>query len=522
MFNLRLRQAETAFREGRLDEAVELASLSEVREHRDGQRLITKLVTALVRRGQEHFDAGRLESAQHDCELARRFGGNQPEITKLFGTLAEASQERQRQKQRQQKLIGDARGEVESGNCDLGEQIMQRAANDGSSVARLGDEIAVRRGRIEAALDRANQSVESGRTAEAVSRIEELRRVSPGHPDLARLIDQVTGPVVEKVRSEIEAARLDRVGSLLERVRPLVDLDTELDEFDRIVELSRRAAGLLENSRFDEVTVSLRNLSSLLPGTKWVDELIAKTDEAARLASELKATPLSLLDGQPGAVTTSIRPSAAAAEPIHGRVRAAASSGGNRYLLQIDGTGSALLLCGRRVSIGSARQKSRVDLALTGYAEDAVSYIERRGESYRLVAGADAVIDGRPGRDSFLAADSCVSFGNRCRFKFRVPNAAAPSAVLDLDGTRLSRPDIRTVVLFDETMIVGPGKSSHLTGRSLDNPIVLCRRDGEFFVRSGFAGREERRSPGRLQAVPLGESVEVAGSRMLISPVAEV
>ena len=60
MLILRIRQAEVALHDGRLDEAFELMQPTAVRSHRRGQDVLGKLVRALVQ---------RLDSAEYDSSL---------------------------------------------------------------------------------------------------------------------------------------------------------------------------------------------------------------------------------------------------------------------------------------------------------------------------------------------------------------------------------------------------------------------------------------------------------------------
>jgi hypothetical protein len=94
--------------------------------------------------------------------------------------------------------------------------------------------------------------------------------------------------------------------------------------------------------------------------------------------------------------------------------------------------------------------------------------------------------------------------------------------VLELTGARLSRLDIRSVVLFDETLVVGPGQSSHLMARNLDQPLILFIRDGAFYVRSGLPNRAQRfaadGAPQGATPLMLDMPVEVGGTRVTILP----
>ncbi|MBI1314151.1 hypothetical protein GC176_22885 [bacterium] len=528
MFNLRLKQAETALRDGRLDEAASLAVEPVVREHRDGQVLITKLVTALLDRATEHLAADCCSAAQQDLGIARQLGGNAARIAELQAKLDLIIATDDRQRRRERVLLSEAQREVDAGNCELGEQLLQRAASDDSAADRLSDQLAAKRSRIDAAAERAAQLVESGRTNDAVSAIAELHSLNPKHESLSSLVDQVTGPVVDQLLSEINAGRLDRVQALTERVRPLVPLDPGLEEFDQIVSLGRVASQAIKQSRFDNALRTIRQLRTLLPEAEWLKTLQENTQQAAELTGELQASPLSLLaDASRGGQTSpdipgphievrSIERRPGAAEQQHS-ARSQATS--DQLLLQIDGAGSALLLTSSSLSIGNASRAGHCDLPLTGYSGDAPALLTRHGGDYQVLAGGECWIDGVKCREKLLPADAKLAFGPRCRLRFRRPTSVSHSASIDLTGTRLSRSDIRTVVLFDETLIAGAARTSHVVNRSLEQPLVLFQRDGRFFARNGFAARQAGRDPIAPIPVEPGESVDVGGVRLRLSSI---
>lgn len=538
MFNLRLRQAETALSEGRLEEAVELATQREVRGHHDGQKLVTRLIAGLVARGSQHLEAGRIEDARRDCRLASGLGGNQTEVAQLAVSIGRVTDSSRRQTQRDQELIDAVAGEVNRGECETGERILDRVSDDHSVAAQLGDQIAVKREQIEAAAERARQRVGSSRNSESMAAIQELQRLSPQHPELPELIDRITGPAVSEIRTAAIDGRLDRAARTLESVRPLVEFDPDLSELDQVLDLSQRVRGEIESSSFTEAASGLRTLQTLLGEAGWIKELADRTEQAATLLHELKSTPLSLLNGVRQAETVSLpgrnssspgrsshnggTPSRQPPANIHPVSHEQHSSGGpaNSYLLQIDGVGSALLLPGTRTRIGTAASSrtSSVDLALSGYPQGEKSVLERIGADYRLRAGCDAQVNGRTVTEKLLSSDERIELGRRCRLRFRKPHPASSSAVLELDGTRLARADVRTVVLFDDTLIAGPTRSCHLTGASLEQPLVVFQRGGEFYVRNGIAGRGPR---GSVDAMPLtmGTAVEIGGTRVMLSRV---
>jgi len=54
---LRLKQAESAIADGRLDEAFNIVQSEEIKQHRRGQKLIGRLARAFAKRGKENLDS---------------------------------------------------------------------------------------------------------------------------------------------------------------------------------------------------------------------------------------------------------------------------------------------------------------------------------------------------------------------------------------------------------------------------------------------------------------------------------
>jgi hypothetical protein len=80
---LRLRQSEVALADGRLDEVYQMVATSPINSHRRGQKLVTRLIDALVKRGGEHLASKHFSEALADCEKAAKLAGNQPRIVAL-------------------------------------------------------------------------------------------------------------------------------------------------------------------------------------------------------------------------------------------------------------------------------------------------------------------------------------------------------------------------------------------------------------------------------------------------------
>ena len=135
MLILRIRQAECALADGRLDEAFELADRNDVRSHRRGQRLVGRLVRAFAARGTKHLEAGRLTDAAADSDKARRLGGMMPEVAELRSKVADALLARHRSERDNARLVAAARDQIERGHLSAGGQLLAAVAEQESRAA---------------------------------------------------------------------------------------------------------------------------------------------------------------------------------------------------------------------------------------------------------------------------------------------------------------------------------------------------------------------------------------------------
>ena len=329
------------------------------------------------------------------------------------------------------------------------------------------------------------------------------------------------------MRAELIAGRLDRAEWLLGRLGEFLDASAELATLAPIPTQANRIAKLLESANFAEASIELRRLSGVLPEAKWLGEVLAKTEQAAGLHQELLSTPFRL-SGNMTAVR--MRPAPAyerPSRPLPGHspvARNERSIGDNSsfsgtdqaWLLQVDGAGSTLLVTSPRVMLGSRK----VDIPLRGFSGAAPATIERTGGDYLIDSDSDVEVGGRKAKRKLLSADESLGFGRRCRVRFRLPNPASTSAVLELNGPQLERQDVRRIVLLDDALIAGPAKTSHVVASSVETPCVLLHQDGEFFLRRGIVSQRGKREA--AQPIRPGESVELAGARFTLTPITKI
>ena len=129
---LRIRQAECALADGRLDEAFEIVQADEVRCHRHGQRLIGRLARAIVRRGQEHLSAGRFQPALADCNKAEKLAGTLPEVAQRRAAVCSAVIQDQQAREQDARRVARAKEQIDNGWLSVGGRILDEApAADG-------------------------------------------------------------------------------------------------------------------------------------------------------------------------------------------------------------------------------------------------------------------------------------------------------------------------------------------------------------------------------------------------------
>jgi len=518
---LRIRHAETAMADGRLDEAFEMVRAEDVRAHRRGQDLIGRLVRAFVERSRRHLADGRLVQAMADCGKADQLGGNLPEIAALRTAIGEAMTSNQRTARRQANTIATAKEHAENGRLSIGQNMLADLPADERSVREVSEEIAARRDMAAAAVRRAESALADQDWATAVGAAIEARQAHASSEQVTELISRITRSTNQQIRHAIVKGRLDTAHLLLARLLPLSDQGLDTQEHRRILDECRQAGACIAEGRPERAHDTLRRLASLLPECDWVCDALAAAERAAEGLDELRAGPLALL--APGGadmgktVRLDWKPHEAASPNVATLPPTAGGRLPSRFVIHIDGVGSYLVLRDRVVTIGPANSSRRPDLALLVDSGSPPATIERLDDDYFLSSAAPVLVNERPTTRTLLNGGDKISLSARARLRFGLPHPASTSAVLDLTGTRLPKGDIRRVILFDKNIVVGPGPSAHIQAVRLADPVVLSIRDGRLCC----GGKEQitvgERPVDRQAGIPLREQVRIGPVSFVIA-----
>ena len=523
MLILRIKQAETALADGRLDEAFELVGPQEVRSHHRGQRLIGRLVRALVQRGKDHLADQRLQQALADYGKAQKLGGNSPQIAELSVAVTMAMEKRQQSNRCEALAVAKAKEHIDHGRLSAGQRLLGDIS-DNAQARQLLTEVAGRQEAVASAVKRAENALKHDDWEAA---IDELLKVSwrQGHNwDLAELVGRVTKLATQQIRMHIEQGRVDLAESLLGRLVRLSGQNLEVQELDRIVQQCHRACDCVESNQPGQAAQILRRLGAVLPAAKWLNSAIGSSDQAAEGLEDLRAGPLGLIMSTGS--STSSRPETTQNQQIAHDLpqEKPAEAIGNtalplRFIMQVDGAGSFLIVRQARLTVGPISSSQRPDVGLMADPNLPVATIERVDEDYFLRSDQPVSVNDKQLTSKLLANGDRIALAPRCRMKFSLPNPASTSAVLHLSGTRLPQGDIRRIILLDKQIILGAGPSAHITVAQLAQQVVLYVQNEKLFCRANDPVLINDRPVDQSAAIPMDVHVRMGTVSFIIKKV---
>lgn len=521
MLILRIKQAENALADGRLDEAYELIRADDLRSHRQGQRLVGSLVRALAERGNAHLSAERLAEAQADCQKAQRLGGNLPEVADLKVAVTAATAADEKSVRRREFIVAKAKEHLADGRLSVGEELLAEAGEDAEAKV-LAQELTERRLAIGSAVKRVESALERDDWTVAIDELVKVKRLISADDRLAELTVRLLRHVIRQVRSAIDDGRVDLADGLLGRLGPLADDALEVRELTRIVGQCRRAGKYIQCGQIRQAGQILRRLDSILPAAEWLDQAIENADRAADGLDGLRTGPLGLIMPSGSQITdegaeddpVALEPAEKQADNVPADTALPA-----KFLLQVDGVGSFLVLRNKTVTIGPVSSSQLPDVGLMADPNLPVATIERVDEDYFIRAEVPIGINDKATTSKLLANGDRIALAPRCRLKFFVPNAASTSAVLVLSGAKLPRADVRQAILLDREMILGPGPLAHIRADQLSDAVTLFVQDGRLRCRARSPVTADKRALDTSDGIPMDVPVRIGSVSLVLTKV---
>ncbi len=524
MLFLRIRQAEVALRDGRLDEAYDLCQSQDLRSHRRGQTLVTRLVQALVKRGHAHLGAERPQQALIDCEKAARLGGNLPEVLELRCTSTDAIAAQQRSERKHAQALLAARQHIEAGRLAMGQQLLIEAGDE-SRAALLRRDVNAKQAMVETILQSVLAALDRDDLDVAAVELAKARQTDGTDPRVIDLCQRVCKSMKQRVASSINEGRLDLAESLVQTLSRLDDQSVETQQFRRAVEQSRLAWEAIDRGqprRADEV---LRRMTNQFPDARWLKDALKSVEQAEQALEALRAGPLGMLSGSamvqanaptqvPSSRGTGLQP---AQQPGHGLETRATQDLPSRFIIQVDGAGSFCVVRQPLVTMGPVSSSRVPDVGLIAEPNAPVVSIERNDDDYFIRATGQIAVNDRPTNTKLLSRGDRIALSPRCRMTFNLPNPASTSATIDLTAGRFPRADVRRVILLDRDLIIGPGNATHIRADTLPGNIILLVRDNRLYVQSDSLVTVDGKPNDRSSGIPLGGHVDVGGLSFVVT-----
>ncbi len=534
---IRLKTAENALRDGRLDEAYRLATAPDIREHRRGAAVLAKLAEQFLERARGHFRADRFTEAMIDLDRARTGGVLTEEIAELEGHVRTVAAEQQRHEQSKRERIDAARRRIEGGSLVAGRKILERAGEEDHAAKELRHVADDRAEEVARILEQVERLIGQGRMATAAERLRRAKAIDAHNEGVIRVETQLCNRVLENTRAAIQEGKLSRaadeldclgdVGKALPARRELVD----------VLALARDAARYLTQNRYPDARRQVMSLGRLLPDAEWVREATEQLRQIDDITTALLASPLGDRIGLLAARDKADRVGDARRRPRgedqRGRTYAEALSGApvddtvalparvrtsdalpERLLLLVDGGGSYLILRGDHVSLGRVASGHPADVPFFSDVAERHANVNRVDEDYFLFADKEVEVAGQRARHQLLRNGDRIVLGRKAKLTFRVPSRKSPTAVLDLSDTTKMPNDVRRVVLFHRHATLGAGPSAHIRCQHAGPPLILFDRNGTLWLRQKNDGHVDTEAI----ELRLGEPIEIAGASLVLQP----
>jgi hypothetical protein len=505
---LRIRQAECALADGRLDEAFEIAQTEEIRRHRYGQKLIGRLARALVQRGQENLAGHRFQPALTDCNKAEKLAGTLPEIAQLRTAVCDAIVRDQQAQQHEALRVAQAKQHIDNGWLSVGGRILDEAPAGDGRAEMVRQELAAARLKTEDAVSKAEQALNNGDIEGAMEIAHGTTIAQSRNGRAGEVLRLIRTRAIERIRADLDQGRVDRARSLLLRLQPLGKDGTEVTELSDALAWCRQAAQHVMAGKPNMALPLLRKIKTVCPSALWLDSAISDAKRAAEAYEELDAGPLGLaaMDGSRSGLPKTTGGSVKAeglgdgfSVPAQNHRQAALDDATRRdrqsgnseagympakFVLQIDGVGSFVVFRDAHVTVGPISSSVRPMLALIADPNMPVVMLERVEGDYFIRSQTPVDVNGQSVTEKLLSDGDRIALSPKCRIRFGLPNPASTTAVLTVSGARLSRPDIRQLILMDRDILIGPYANDHIRTEQVKDPMALFAQNGRLLCRT--------------------------------------
>ena len=517
---VRLKAAENALRDGRLDEAHRLATAPDLREHRRATAVLKSLTERFLERARAHFRAEQFTEALMDLDRARAGGVMTKDLAELRSQVRAVQTEQQRKERSRQERLDAAKRRIEGGSLAAGRRMLEQVGDSDHAARNLRGQADERAAEALNTVKQAESLMAQGQLAAAADRVRRARSIDAHSAPVVRVEAVLCGKVLENVRSALVEGRIGRAEDELDCLGKLGDTLPVKREVRDLLALVREAGQSIRTHQYAEARRQVMSLNRLLPKVVWVEQAAEQLRQLDELGTALAAGPLR---DEGGAVNLDARatPAAPRGRPaslddtvaLPNRVRLDGVLP-ERLLLLVDGGGSFLILRGDQAAIGRAATSNPAEVAILSDMTERHANVSRVDEDYFLFSAKDVEVGGQKTKHHLLRNGDRVVLGRKAKLVFRLPSRKSTSAVLDLSDTTKMPNDVRRVVLFSRHATVGQGPTAHIQCRHVSTPLILFERGGGLWIRRKSDGHVDPEA----QPLALGEPIEIGGASLVLEP----
>jgi len=514
---VRLKAAENALHDGRLDDAVQALLDAEVRRQARGQTLVDDLAGPLLARARLHAQAGRYQAALDDLERLAQLDRAGAEAAALRQRVESELHNRHHREADRRDAYNRAAADLEAGRLASARVAIERVPDDHRREA-LREELDVRVMRANQLLEQARQALEAGDVPGACRFWQSACERHGRSPEVDLFTGRLAAAVRDTLESHFVAGRLDQFDTLLRGVAVLGRVDASLSVYERLAAGCRAAAGRLSTRDFGALRAELLRIRAARAAATWLTDALAALAGLLEHEERLLASPLGTLDGGNAAPLTPPPAPQPLARPGNDPLREKANAGPARLvsdplLLLVDSCGSSLLVTRSLVRIGRAGGDRTIDIPIPAEIQAHHADVLREGDDYFLMARGPVRVNDRPVARALLRDGDRITLGDKVRLRFSKPSAKSDSAVLKMSDRCRLADDVSRVVLFVDTCLIGPSASCHLRTREGESRVVLFDRAGQLFARMANA---DGRPVGDPEPVQLGQTHDFGDVRFTL------
>lgn len=433
LWRFKLRQAQIALDEGRLEEAAQLAGQAELNEYLPIRQLLGKVGQQLARRALERAASGDLAAAWRDLDSSRKLAGETGDWQQLQQAVANVAQ---------QEIVQHLKANDFAGAATRLERLAKQP-NAGVGWKTLSD--------VARRLESASKLLQRGKYTEAEA---QLAAAVALQPDLGFIAEQLqacrqqakqAGTLGEQLHAALAAADWTKVAALAGQWLGFAP--------------ENRMARDAQRRAWAEVGGRVRDSRHLTETQHWAPE---GQQQRRAVDSEMLARPAGERRG-----SSVLSPS-------------------NRFMLWIDAVGGFLVCLADEVVLGQAVATTAADVPIQADISRQHAKLIRHAEGYVLEPLHGTTLhNGQVITSPAVVADGDeIGLGDAVKLRFVKPHVLSSSARLDMISGHRTLPFADSVILMGESCVLGPKWQNHVICREWASDVVLYRGDEAIMCRA--------------------------------------